>query len=356
MGVDVSIIVPVYNAETYLDACVQSILAQDGVSLELLLVNDGSKDGSLALCRSYEARDARVRVLDGPNRGVSAARNRGLEEARGESICFVDADDLLTGETTLRTMLDMLRAEDCDIAVADYARLWKERLLPTASSAAELAAWDRESRAFRFRGFYSVGCLSYVWAKLYRRAFLEQHVLWFPPLRYAEDKVFSIHCYFCGARYAFTGQPGYLYRMNPDSVSYQYRPDSCQQWLRAARQMQEDLQSSGGSAAYEDLIWDCIAFAAFFDGKMEYVANQRSWKAVERRLRLYGADPLAQKAFRELGSPKGVRGMGQKLWQLLLYGFSVAMRLHWYGVLSIGTKLLVDWRIDERLSDTGMRE
>lgn len=356
MSGNVSIIVPVYNAEKYLDACVQSVLQQDLTEWELLLVNDGSTDGSLAICKRYAAEDARIRVLDGPNGGVSAARNRGLEQAKGEYVSFVDADDLLLENDTLRTMLDMLCTTGKDIAVADYSRLWKGRFLPTAESAAALSAWGRESEEFRFRGFYSQGSLAYVWGKLYRRAFLERNRIRFFPLNYAEDKVFSMHCYFCGAGYAFTGKPGYAYRMNPDSVSYRYRPDSFRQWMDAAQQMQADLQSAGGNPLYENLIWYCIVFAAFFDSKMEYTANHRSLRAVHGMLSRYGAQALAEKAFRVLGSRRGVQEIGQKQWKLMLYGFSVAMRLHWYGMLSVGIKLLVDWKIDERLSDTGMRE
>ena len=93
-----SIIVPVYNAEKYLPKCVDSLLAQSVDNFELLLVNDGSKDGSLALCREYAAKDSRVKVYDKPNGGVSSARNYGLDNAQGEYIMFVDSDDWLSDD------------------------------------------------------------------------------------------------------------------------------------------------------------------------------------------------------------------------------------------------------------------
>ena len=89
----VSIIVPVYNAEKYLNRCVDSILSQAMTDFELLLIDDGSKDESGRICDEYAAKDARVRVFHKPNGGVSSARNLGLDNAKGKWITFVDADD-----------------------------------------------------------------------------------------------------------------------------------------------------------------------------------------------------------------------------------------------------------------------
>ena len=95
----ISIIVPIYNAETYLPRCVDSILAQTFGDFELLLVNDGSRDGSLDICQRYAAKDGRVRVIDKPNGGVSSARNLGLESASAEWVMFADADDWIEPNT-----------------------------------------------------------------------------------------------------------------------------------------------------------------------------------------------------------------------------------------------------------------
>lgn len=90
---EISVIVPVYNVEKWLPKCLDSILGQTYGDFELILVNDGSTDGSLEICRAYEANDKRIRVIDGPNRGSSVARNTGLELAQGNWIIFCDSDD-----------------------------------------------------------------------------------------------------------------------------------------------------------------------------------------------------------------------------------------------------------------------
>lgn len=91
----ISVVVPVYNAEKFLERTVAFIQAQTDQNFEILLVNDGSVDGSLALCRRLEAEDSRIRVIDQKNQGVSAARNAGIQAAKGEWISFVDSDDLV---------------------------------------------------------------------------------------------------------------------------------------------------------------------------------------------------------------------------------------------------------------------
>jgi glycosyltransferase involved in cell wall biosynthesis len=95
----VTIVVPVYNAENHLPRCIESILGQSFGDFELLLVNDGSSDDSLAVCRKYAVNDGRVRVIDKPNGGVSSARNMGLESAVADWVMFIDADDWIEPNT-----------------------------------------------------------------------------------------------------------------------------------------------------------------------------------------------------------------------------------------------------------------
>ena len=89
----ISIIVPVYNVEKYLQRCIESILTQTETDFELLLIDDGSKDKSGLICDEYAQKDKRVNVIHKENGGVSSARNLGIEKANGEWMCFIDADD-----------------------------------------------------------------------------------------------------------------------------------------------------------------------------------------------------------------------------------------------------------------------
>ncbi len=110
----ISVIVPVYNAEKYLDYGVKSLLNQVYENFELILINDGSKDNSLEICRKYERQDKRVRVFDKQNGGVSSARNAGLDNCKGDYIIFVDSDDSVS-PNYLSNLLSVAQLDDYDI-------------------------------------------------------------------------------------------------------------------------------------------------------------------------------------------------------------------------------------------------
>lgn len=108
----VSIIVPIYNAEKLLNRCIDSIVAQTNPNWELLLIDDGSPDGSGVICDEYAQKDARIKVFHKPNGGVSSARNVGLDNAKGEWITFIDADDYVDS-----TFCEFQVTDDCDIII-----------------------------------------------------------------------------------------------------------------------------------------------------------------------------------------------------------------------------------------------
>ena len=202
-----------------------------------------------------------------------------------------------------------------------------------------------------------MGHLAYVWAKLYRKSFLDNHGLHFASLEYAEDKLFNIQCYMAGAAYTYMEDRGYIYRRNDASVSYRYKPESMKCWLRIAGILQADMaRDADRQEIYEAFIRYLIFFAAFFDAEMEYTAYHRSGKVVRKCLKAYSRHPLAAQCFKELMDRKRTKVLSQWIWRQMLWGFSFGMNHHLYRLLAFGIKLLIDLRIDERLSDTGLRD
>ena len=117
----ISVIVPVYNVEPYLDRCVRSILAQSYADWELILVDDGSPDRCPEMCDAYATKDKRIKVVHKSNGGLSDARNHGLNVATGDYVLFVDSDDYIHPEM-LRTMSLLGAQEDADIVQCSYIR------------------------------------------------------------------------------------------------------------------------------------------------------------------------------------------------------------------------------------------
>ena len=118
----ISVIMPIYNAQDRLEKSLESILNQSYRDIELILINDGSRDSSLEICRAYKARDERIVLLDIPNSGPGAARNKGLSRAGGEYIVFVDADDHIK-EDFFERLVGLLQEKRYDIVVCNHFRV-----------------------------------------------------------------------------------------------------------------------------------------------------------------------------------------------------------------------------------------
>lgn len=188
--VRISIIIPVYNAEEFLDRCLNSILIQNYYSFEVILVNDGSTDSSPMICERYSSMDPRFRTIHQENMGVSAARNAGLNIADGRYIMFVDSDDALT-PGALNAMSEVTDS-DPDFVIGGFniynGGIFYSDLLPHGSGFYGPESMDR----FLTDTMRTVGELFRgPWAKLYRRSIIRRQSLKFDTgLSYAEDKLF----------------------------------------------------------------------------------------------------------------------------------------------------------------------
>lgn len=135
----VSVIVPVYNAENYLAECVDSILAQTIQDLECILVDDGSTDSSPAICDAYAEKDCRVKVIHKANGRAASARNAGMKIAQGTYIAFVDADDWISSD-----MYEKMLATGADVCLCDYVRFQGEQEFPFTQPNIREGFYDKE--------------------------------------------------------------------------------------------------------------------------------------------------------------------------------------------------------------------
>ncbi len=209
----VSVVIPCFNAAATLGETIASALAQGGCGSEILVVDDGSTDASLAIARGF---GPGVRVVTGPNRGVSAARNRAIAETGGEWIVFLDADDLLLPETLSRR-LATAQARDADVVVCDWRDLVEDgpdpMEGPVRSVDLEALAADPE-----------VACAAEVWAPpaalMYRRGLVDRIGGFRLDLPVIQDARFLFDAARHGAHFARSPHVGALYRVRADSVSH----------------------------------------------------------------------------------------------------------------------------------------
>ena len=178
----ISVIVPVYNTEKYLHRCIDSILAQTFTDFELLLIDDGSKDNSGAICDEYAAKDQRVRVFHKKNGGVSSARNLGLDNAQGEWITFVDSDDWVKKE-----YIELFINNADDLVYQSFLSIFN----------GQTEVWDTSIRTLDVNEcltrLYEKKVLGYCWGKLYTLQKIKKYNVRFDEnIRFREDELFVL--------------------------------------------------------------------------------------------------------------------------------------------------------------------
>lgn len=227
----VSVIVPVYRAEAFLRRCTESVLTQSCAELELLLIDDGSPDGSGALCETIAAEDPRVRVFHKENGGVSSARNVGLAAAQGDYIAFVDSDDrMLPG--MLETLLRLIEQTGADSAGCAHLNEEEDGRVWTEAGALPAGVYEKEALMCgvvdrlmtRRTGKPGEFLNGFIWRFVYSRRIIEENQIRFEG-KYLEDEIFLIE-YFCRAeKLAMTDAPLYGYLLNSASATHRYMKD-----------------------------------------------------------------------------------------------------------------------------------
>lgn len=244
----ISIIVPVFNVENYLKECMDSILNQNFRDFEVICINDGSTDSSLEILKNYSKLDSRVKIISQDNQGLGAARNRGLKEANGKYILFVDSDDFLE-ENCLYELYQNIISNSSDMLVFKFN------------------SYDETKNSYRPGGFYfekSFGDVDFnnftfryedvkkhvmntyfsAWSKLYKKEFLDKHNLTFPEGITYEDVLFQIKTFLYAKSLSFLPKSIYNYRLsNENSLMH----DSNKVWdiIRVVESVEEFLKESG---------------------------------------------------------------------------------------------------------------
>lgn len=224
LPVKISVIVPIYNVEEYLGACLSSCVNQTLHDIEIICVNDGSTDNSLAVLEAFAANDYRIQIISKPNGGLSSARNAGIRAARGSIIMFLDSDDYLECNACERVWIESMEAPT-DIVIFGTA------IFPDTPRASTWHYDVLRSRVKRYHTFSEdvlfkeKSAKPFVWRQAFSKRLFDEYGLAFDEtVKYGEDMVFQMETFPHAANFAFISDSLYHYRW--------YRPGSLMSSVR----------------------------------------------------------------------------------------------------------------------------
>ena len=220
----ITIIVPVYNVEKYLDESIQSALNQTYKNLEIMIIDDGSKDSSGRICDEYAKKDNRIKVIHQENAGLSGARNTGLRNASGDYIMFMDPDDKFELDAC-ENLLNYIEETNADYVIGNYANMdedgtvWDKPAFGNKYQKFKLSITDYD------KSFYIMN--SGVWNKIFRKSFLDKLGIMFEDRLPAEDAIFTTYCFIKSTNVYYLPKTVYDYRLRASnsistSCSYEY--------------------------------------------------------------------------------------------------------------------------------------
>lgn len=243
---DISIIVPVYNAEKYLHRCVDSILAQTFTNFELILVDDGSPDSSGAICDKYAKNDNRVKVIHKENGGVASARQCGIDNATGEYTIHADPDDWVE-PNMLQELYNKAKETDADMVICDfYVDTENERVYRTQNvSSITSSVVLKELLFHRLHGS--------LWNKLIRLAcYTDNNIKFAEGLNTSEDYLICVKVLKNNPRVAYLNKAFYHYdqQINSDSITHQYTASTYRMHMLLLDELEKTLQDNYANALY----------------------------------------------------------------------------------------------------------
>ena len=207
----VSIIIPIYNAEKYLEKCLDSVVGQTYANLEIIMIDDGSTDSSYSICQCYAEHDDRIKLIHQKNAGISAVRNKGLELSTGDYIFFIDSDDWIDADT-ISVLVDIAIKEDADMVASHYV------MRATDSTVGDNSNHDYveyTARDFVYMMTKPAGVFCFPWSRLIRRSLFPadpfpvgmifEDLLTMPGIVWNANKVIFVSSRFYYYRYTKTG-------------------------------------------------------------------------------------------------------------------------------------------------------
>lgn len=245
---EVSIIIPIYNAEKYLKRCLDTVVNQTFKSLEIILINDGSTDDSLRIMNEYKRNYNNIEIINQENSGQGEARNKGVSIAKGEYITFADADDWLS-ENYVEVLYDAIKKNNADISVCNMIMVMSRTFNEIKS-----VKFPREE----LNGDNAVRDLlqdkelkSYPWGKLYKKSIFIQNNIMFPARMFYEDLSIIFQAFYYSSKVTLVNEYCYYYFQSEDSSTRAPNPKTIYDRLEALRMVQRFLIKNSSMEKYK---------------------------------------------------------------------------------------------------------
>lgn len=300
---DVSVIIPVYNTEKYLSACVESVLKQDNISLEIILVDDGSTDSSATICDTYAHEHNNIKAIHIQNSGPATAKNEGIKLASGNYIALTDSDDEME-PLMLHKMITAGYEHNADIICCNYKQIDENGNISHLNSTYKQYVLNHEEGLIHF--FSKNKIYSQCWTKLYKRQLLvDHHIENYPGLRTDEDFIFNIMAFAKAHTTVIVDEPLYEYTHRDSSLAHAYFKNNISQYIdnriRRVQITQEEVKNETTAIKewstvhiimyYNELLGKVAIFPEYYSDKriikiLEYIKQNKS--ILNRHYRLCG--------------------------------------------------------------------
>lgn len=240
----ISIIIPIYNAEQHLAKCVDSVLRQTEKNIEIILVDDGSKDNSLDICKNFQKNDERIKIIHQSNAGVSAARNKGIEVAEGKYIGFVDSDDWVES-IMFERLLDEAEKIDADVVMCDVTTVYSD-----GRKQADTITQLSENQVLKKTDFTPSLLLEMAGSAcrcIYKNDRYSDKIkkvgrLHFPiSIKFSEDRIFNIYAFGYANHIAYIKESYYNRYMNEESAVHRFHKDYFEAYKKSAQEIERAI-------------------------------------------------------------------------------------------------------------------
>lgn len=242
--IKVSLIIPVYNVESYLCKCLKSAITQTLKDIEIIVVNDGSTDSSGTIIKSFLDIDKRIVLIDKENGGLSSARNMGIKVAHGEFIAFLDSDDSIE-PTFLEKMYCYAKETNSDIVMCNYSKVIEKNghIISGYRNIKNNTVFSSEEAVHKI--ILDLSIQNYAWDKIYKRNLFIEHNIFYPVGMYYEDMPTTFRLFFYANQVAYLNEYLYNYLQRENSITKSFNEKHIEDVLKALYLMKEFMLDNG---------------------------------------------------------------------------------------------------------------